>query len=152
MHSLLWMNVMLDLIRMVFAEMWTTFRKGKFQNDNVYLRWESNQRTLAFQRAPLTTRLSGLLTTSCLNFYDKYGGGLYDDKSALITWWLPFDLGLTYFDLGTRQIIRYRATATLRRPQKSNIQPQNRGVTKPTGTSNNFDKVWGGAPDGRFGK
>ena len=26
------------------------------------------------------------------------------------------------------------------------------GVTKPTGTSYNFDKVWSGAPDGRFGK
>ena len=34
----------------------------------------------------------------------------------------------------------------------SNIQPQNRGGTKPTGTSYNFDKVWSGAPDGRFGK
>ena len=37
----------------------------------------------------------------------------------------------------------------------SNIQPQNKGggaVTKPTGTSYNFDKVWSGAPDGRFGK
>ena len=35
----------------------------------------------------------------------------------------------------------------------SNIQPQNRGGgSKPTGTSNNFDKVWSGAPDDRFGK
>ena len=36
----------------------------------------------------------------------------------------------------------------------SNIQPQNRGggVTKPTGTSYNFDKQWSGASDGRFGK
>ena len=34
----------------------------------------------------------------------------------------------------------------------SNIQPQNRGVSKPTRTSYNFDKVWSGAPDGRFGK
>ena len=33
----------------------------------------------------------------------------------------------------------------------SNIQPQNRRG-KPTGTSYNFDKVWSGAPDGRFGK
>ena len=32
-----------------------------------------------------------------------------------------------HFNKRTRQIIRYRATATLRRPQKSNIQPQNRG-------------------------
>ena len=36
----------------------------------------------------------------------------------------------------------------------SNIQPQKKGggCTKPTGTSYNFDKVWSGAPDGRFGK
>ena len=35
----------------------------------------------------------------------------------------------------------------------SNIQPENRGgVTKPTGTSYNFDKVLRGASDGRFGK
>ena len=37
----------------------------------------------------------------------------------------------------------------------SNIQPQigvRGGVTKPTGTSCNFEKVWSGAPDGRFGK
>ena len=36
----------------------------------------------------------------------------------------------------------------------SNIQPQNRGggSTKPSGTSYNIDKVWSGAPDGRFGK
>ena len=47
-----------------------------------------------------------------------------------------------YVTTETRQIIRHRATATLRRPQKSNIQPQNGGgVTKPTGTSYNFDKV-----------
>ena len=53
----------------------------------------------------------------------------------------------------TTQIIRYRATATLRRPQISNTQPQNKGgFTKSTGTSYNFDKVWSGAPDGRFGK
>ena len=33
--------------------------------------------------------------------------------------------------------------------QQSNIHPQNRkGVTKPTGTSYNFDKVWSGASDG----
>ena len=34
-------------------------------------------------------------------------------------------------------------------------QPQNKwdgGATKPTGTSYNFDKVWSGAPDDRFGK
>ena len=35
----------------------------------------------------------------------------------------------------------------------SNIQPQNRGGGfKTKGTSYNFDKVWSGAPDGRFGK
>ena len=45
----------------------------------------------------------------------------------------------------TRQIIRYRATATLRRPQiKQYTASKKVGVTKPTGTSYNFDKVWSG--------
>ena len=62
-HPLLWMNFMLDFICMVFAEMWTTFRMRNLQNDNFCLCRESNQRPFSFQRAPLTTRLSGLLAT-----------------------------------------------------------------------------------------
>ena len=62
-HPLLWMNVMLDFICMVFAELLSTGYKRKIQNDKVCLRRESNQRPLAIQRVPLTTRLSGLLTT-----------------------------------------------------------------------------------------
>ena len=34
----------------------------------------------------------------------------------------------------------------------SNIQPPNRGDYKTSTASYNFDKVWSGAPDGRFGK
>ena len=41
----------------------------------------------------------------------------------------------------TRQIIRYRATVTLRRPQIKQYTASNEGDTKPTGTSNNLDKV-----------
>ena len=33
-----------------------------------------------------------------------------------------------------------------------NALPQRRGITEPTGTSYNLDKVWSGAPDVRFGK
>ena len=49
-----------------------------------------------------------------------------------------------------RQIIRYRATATIRRPQTKQYTASNEGggvVTKPTGKSYNIDKVWSGAPD-----
>ena len=56
--------VMLDFICMVFAELLSLGYKRKIQHDNVCLRRESNQRPLAFQRVPLTTRLPGLLTTS----------------------------------------------------------------------------------------
>ena len=62
-HPLLWMNFMLDFMCMVFAELLSMGYKRKIQNDKVCLRRESNQRHLAFQRVPLTTRLSGLLTT-----------------------------------------------------------------------------------------
>ena len=52
----------------------------------------------------------------------------------------------------TRQI-RFRVTATLRQPQiKQSTALNEGGCTKPTGTSYNFDKVWSGAPNGRFGK
>ena len=61
-HPLLWMNIMLDFICMVFTELLSTGIKRKIQNDNACLRRVSNQRPLAFQRAPLTTWLSGLLT------------------------------------------------------------------------------------------
>ena len=63
-HQLLWMNVMLDFIYMVLAELLSTGYKRKIQNDNVCRRRESNQRPLAFQRVPLTTQLSGLLMRS----------------------------------------------------------------------------------------
>ena len=56
------MNAMLDFICMVFAELLSTGYKRTVQKYNVCLRRESNQRPLAFQRVPLTTRLSGLLT------------------------------------------------------------------------------------------
>ena len=71
-NPLLWMNVMLDFICMVFAGMLTMFRQRKFQNDNVCLRRESNPRSLAFQRVPLTTRLSGEISTCCQNFYSTF--------------------------------------------------------------------------------
>ena len=56
-HPLLWMNIMLDDICMVFAELWATGSKRKIQNENMCFRWESKQ------RAALTTRLAGQLTT-----------------------------------------------------------------------------------------
>ena len=62
-HPLLWMNVMLGFICLVFAELLSTGYNRKIQNDNVCPRRESNHRPLAFQRVPLTTRLAGLLKT-----------------------------------------------------------------------------------------
>ena len=62
-HHLLWMNVMLDFICMIFAELWSTESKRKIQNDNVCLHRDSNQRPLALQRDTLTTQLSGQITT-----------------------------------------------------------------------------------------
>ena len=53
-----------------------------------------------------------------------------------------------WYAIRTRHIIRYRATATLWRPQIKKYTT----TTNPTGTSSNIDAVWGGAPDGRFGK
>ena len=47
-HPLLWMNVMLDFICMVFAGIWTTFHYRKFKNDNVCRRREANPRPIAF--------------------------------------------------------------------------------------------------------
>ena len=61
--ALLWMNVILDFMCMVFAELLVTGSKRKIQNENMSFRRKSNQRPLAFQRAGLTTRLSGRLTT-----------------------------------------------------------------------------------------
>ena len=65
---------------------------------------------------------------------------MYKDISEddLITW--------------TRQIIRYRATVTLRRPQikQYTTSKDGGGVTKPTGAAYNFDKVLNGVFDGRF--
>ena len=43
-HPSLLMNVMLDLIFMVFVELLSTGYKRKIQNDNVCLRRESNKR------------------------------------------------------------------------------------------------------------
>ena len=53
--------------------------------------------------------------------------------------------------LRTRQIIRYRATATLWRPQikQYTVSKERGGGTKPTGTSYNLDKEGSGASDGR---
>ena len=62
-HPLLWMNVMLDFICMIFAELWSTESKRKLQNDHLCLRRDSNQRPLALQPDTLTTRLSGQITT-----------------------------------------------------------------------------------------
>ena len=62
-HPLLWMNVMLNCICGVVAELLSPGYKRNIQNDNVSLRRESNQRPLSFQSVPLTTRLSGLLMT-----------------------------------------------------------------------------------------
>ena len=52
-----------DFICMVVAELLSTGYRRKIKNDKVCLRRELNQSPLAFQRVPLTTRLSGLLTT-----------------------------------------------------------------------------------------
>ena len=51
----------------------------------------------------------------------------------------------------TRQIIRYRAKATLQRPLIRQYTSSNEWATKPKGWSYNSDKVWNGAPDGGFG-
>ena len=55
-----------------------------------------------------------------------------------------------------QDIIRNRATATLRRPQIKQYIASNEeaggGGAKPTRTSYNFDEAWSGATDGRFGK
>ena len=48
----------------------------------------------------------------------------------------------------TRQIIRYRETATVRRPQIKQYTASNEGG----GGLQNKDKVWSGAPNGRFVK
>ena len=52
----------------------------------------------------------------------------------------------------TREIVRYRATSTLQRPQikQNTVSNEGRGVTKPTGTSKHSEKVCSDAPDGRF--
>ena len=60
-----------------------------------------------------------------------------------------------FVNIDTSALWRYRRYRYVRIGDhtQSNTQPQNRGgVTKPRGTSYNFDKVWRGAPDGRFGK
>ena len=71
-HPLLWMNVVLDFICMIFAEPWSTKRKRKIQNDDVCLRRDSNQRALALQCDTLTTRLSGQITTCYQNLYSTF--------------------------------------------------------------------------------
>ena len=109
------MNFMLYFIYMVFAEMWTTFRKRKIQNDNVCLRRESNQRPLTFQRAPLTTRLSTVRLLLKLlqyfftrRYYKKYvlvSKGYIENKSLrpLITYSFMID---TKYQLNTKWFIK----------------------------------------------
>ena len=106
-----------------------------------------------------------LKTTLCT----KYGGEslsvttciiltLYNNHVQIIIlfrewpWVLTSDLDKKTSSLMNRQIIRYRATATLRRPHiYSNTMHQKTGGRKPTGTSHNLEKVWRGAPDVCFG-
>ena len=64
---------MLDFICMVFAEQLSKGYKRAIQHDNVGLRRESNQRSLAFQRVPLTTRLSGC----CRHVYKTFTVFIY---------------------------------------------------------------------------
>ena len=45
-HPLPWMNVMLDCICMIFAELWSTKSKRKIQNDDVCVHRDSNRRNL----------------------------------------------------------------------------------------------------------
>ena len=47
-HPLLWINVMLDFICMIFVELLSTGYKRKIQYNIVCIRWESDQRPLAF--------------------------------------------------------------------------------------------------------
>ena len=70
---------MLDFICMVFAELLSTEYERRIQNDNLCLRRESNQRPLVFQHGLLTTRLSGLLTTSKI---EKVPRGFRGEKSS----------------------------------------------------------------------
>ena len=51
----------------------------------------------------------------------------------------------------TRQIIRYRASASLWRPLYT-ASDEGGGAIKQTGTSYNFDKVWSSVPEGCVGK
>ena len=53
MHLLLWMNVILGVICMGFAELWRTWSKWNIQNENVFLHRESNQWLLAFRSGAL---------------------------------------------------------------------------------------------------
>ena len=60
---------------------------------------------------------------------------------------------LKQFWIFQRQIIRYRATATLRRPKINQYTASKEGkVTNQTGKLYNFDKVYCDAPNDRFGK
>ena len=58
----------------------------------------------------------------------------------------------TITKMRTKQIIRYRATTTRRRPQIKQYIASNEGATKLTVTSYNLDKVWSGASDNGFGE
>ena len=80
-HPLLWMNVMLDFICMVFAELLSTRYKRKIQNNNVCLRRVSHQRPRAFQHFPLIARPLGLLTICNQNFCSTYSR--YDTTKTL---------------------------------------------------------------------
>ena len=54
----------------------------KFQNRWKKLRRVSNQRPLAYQRVALTTRLSGQLTTYCLNFSTTFYATINQQRHA----------------------------------------------------------------------
>ena len=51
MHPLIRMHVMLDFICVIFVKLWVTGSKRKVQNQNIYLRRESNQRPFICSQA-----------------------------------------------------------------------------------------------------
>ena len=95
-HPLLWMNVMLDFICMIFAELWSTESKSKIQNYDVCLRRDSNQRQTFTQ----SNECTGILDL----IFKKYGGGLYNDRSALS---ISGKLNNFFFNIETKCSIFY---------------------------------------------
>ena len=73
MHTLLWMNVMLNFMFMNFAELWTTVSKRKIQNENIWLHRESNQGPSLSSVAPLTIRLRWQFSKQLWKLWHHFG-------------------------------------------------------------------------------